>query len=67
MYGRNEDMLFRRKKKNIDRIRKMPAEELAKVFNRITDYCPAYQDGKVFCAKTDCHACIVEWLESEAK
>ena len=61
------NLIKKRKEKNIDRIRKMPAEELAEVFNRITDYCPAYQGGKVFCDELDCKPCIVGWLNAEVK
>lgn len=61
------NLIKKRKEKNIDRIRKMSAEELAEVFNRITDYCPAYQGGSVFCDKVDCKPCIVGWLNAEVK
>lgn len=55
------------KKRNIDVIRKMPAEELADVLNSMLDYCPVAKDGKVYCDKTDCKPCIVRWLESEVQ
>ena len=59
--------MFRKKKRNIDVIRKMPAEELANVLNSMLDYCPAAEDGKVYCDKTDCKPCIVKWLNAEVK
>lgn len=60
-------VIKRRKEKNIDRIRKMSAEELADVLNSMLDYCPAATDGKVYCDKTDCKPCIVTWLNAGVK
>lgn len=60
-------LLKRRKERNIDRIRKMDADELADVFNRITDYCPVANEGRVYCDKTDCKPCIVKWLNADAE
>lgn len=51
---------------NLDIIKQMSADELADVFDRITDYCPAATEGTVFCDKTSCKPCIKKWLESEA-
>ena len=61
------NILKKRKERNIDEIRRMDIDELADVFDRITDYCPAYQDGKAYCSKTSCKSCIVEWLNAEVK
>lgn len=57
----------RRKEKNIDKIRKMDVDELADVFDRITDYCPKYQNDQVYCAETSCKSCIANWLNAEVE
>ena len=52
---------------NLESLKLMSAEELAEVFNRITDYCPAALEGRVYCAEVDCKPCIVKWLNSEVR
>jgi hypothetical protein len=61
------NLVRKRKERNIDRVRKMSVDEVADLLNGMTYYCPAYQNGSVYCDKTDCKPCIVEWLNSEVK
>ena len=53
--------------KNIDKIRKMPAEELAtKIFNTVCCGFCVFADCKEDCKKYHCVFGIKQWLEQEA-
>lgn len=55
-----------RKKRRIDRIRKMNAKELAEIMDGGADlYCPRTIDGSVYCDEKSCVPCIEKWLIKE--
>lgn len=59
--------MFRRKRM-IDKIRKMNIRELANLMDGGADlYCPQSIDASVYCTKETCVPCIEKWLREEAK